>query len=254
MNKDEEEVIMWSEDLVLKTKEVEKENPEVAAIIHEIEENQDIFLSHISHELRNVLTLMNSSLQFLEKTHPEIMMYKYWKEVNKDCQYMLSFINQMSDYNNSIKLNYKRVDLYKLLRETYQACLPLTENTEKVLTFRCQSDIPAIYADQTKLYEAFLNLIKNALEAVDDAGTVNVTLTTDEKTIRISIEDDGCGIEAEKLAHIFEPFVTYKPGGTGLGLSVVRRIVDAHEGRITVYSSIGKGTTMTITLPKVLQK
>ena len=66
-----------------------------------------------------------------------------------------------------------------------------------------------------KLYEAFLNLIKNALEAIDEKGIVNVTLTTDEKTIRISIEDDGCGIETEKLVHIFEPFVTYKPGGQG---------------------------------------
>lgn len=243
---------MWSEELSSRVQELKTENPEAADIICEMEKNQMLFLSHISHELRNVLTLMNSSLQFLETSHPEIMMYKYWREIRKDNDYMLSFVNQMTDYNNSIRLSYQRVDLYKLLRDTYHACLPLTENTEKVLTFRCQSDIPAIYADQTKLYEAFLNLIKNALEAVDVRGTVNVTLTTDDKTIRISVEDDGCGIETEKLVHIFEPFVTYKTGGMGLGLAVVKRIIDAHEGRITVYSSVGKGTTMTITLPKTL--
>lgn len=243
---------MWLDDLSLRVQELKQENPNAAEIISEMEENQTIFLSHISHELRNVLTLMNSSLQFLETSHPEIMMYKYWREVKKDYSYMLSFVNQMNDYNNSIRLDCQKVDLYKLLRDTYQACLPLTENTEKILTFRCQSDIPAIYADKTKLYEAFLNLIKNALEAIDEKGIVNVTLTTDEKTIRISIEDDGCGIETEKLVHIFEPFVTYKPGGTGLGLPVVRRIIDAHGGHITVYSAVGKGTTMTITLPKTL--
>lgn len=243
---------MWSEDLSSRVQALKRENPEAADIICEMEKNQMLFLSHISHELRNVLTLMNSSLQYLETSHQEIMMYKYWREIRKDMDYLLSFVGQMNDYNNSIRLNYERVDLYKLLRDTYNACLPLTENTEKLLTFRCQSDIPAVFADRTKLYEAFLNLIKNALEAVEIDGSVNMTLTTDDKTVRISIEDDGCGMETQQLVHIFEPFVTYKADGIGIGLAVVKRIIDAHEGRITVYSSVGKGTTMTITLPKTI--
>lgn len=241
---------MLSDELNAKIRKLKKYYPEFGDVITQIEQDHSLFISNISHELRNVLTLMNSSLQFLETSHPELSTYKYWKETKDDCHYIQSLIHNLGDYNNCTRLNIQRVDIYKLLRNTYQACLPLTEHSDKTLTFRCQSDIPAIYADQTKLYEAFLNLIKNALEAIEEDGCVNVSLTTDSRTIRVSVEDNGGGIEPEKLITIFQPFVTYKSGGTGLGLSIVKRIIDSHDGHITVYSTLKQGTTITITLPK----
>ena len=105
-------------------------------------------------------------------------------------------------------------------------------------------------ADPTKLLEVFVNLIKNALESVQDDGFVRILCETDPRTVKIHIEDNGCGIEADKLVTIFQPFVTSKQGGTGLGLPVVKRIVEAHGGHITVCSAPGQGSVFTVSLPR----
>ena len=98
--------------------------------------------------------------------------------------------------------------------------------------------------------EVFVNLIKNALESISDDGYVRITCESDSRAVKINIEDNGCGIEADKLVCIFQPFVTTKQNGTGLGLSVVKRIVEAHGGHITVCSAPGQGSVFTVSLPK----
>ena len=224
---------MLSDELLLKVSELKSNYPDLKEVLEMLEKEQNLFLSNISHELRNALTLMSSSLQYIEASHPEIQDYKYWKETKHDCRYMQSLVHNMSDFTNGTQLNCRRIDLNKLLREAYLACLPLTEGTEKSLSFTSPSAVPPLYADPTKLLEVFVNLIKNALESV-----------------KINIEDNGCGIEADKLVCIFQPFVTTKQNGTGLGLSVVKRIVEAHGGHITVCSAPGQGSVFTVSLPK----
>ena len=241
---------MLSDELLLKVSELKSVYPDLEELLNRVEQEQNLFLSNISHELRNALTLMSSSLQYIEASHPEIQDYKYWKETKHDCRYMQSLVHNMSDFTNGTQLNCRRIDLNRLLREAYLACLPLTEHTEKSLTFTSSTPVPPLMADPTKLLEVFVNLIKNALESVQDDGFVRILCETDPRTVKIHIEDNGCGIEADKLVTIFQPFVTSKQGGTGLGLPVVKRIVEAHGGHITVCSAPGQGSVFTVSLPK----
>src|SRR5262249_1364397 len=102
------------------------------------------------------------------------------------------------------------------------------------------------------LRRAVLNLVQNALEAVTQGGTVSIRGQQTATQVQVQVHDTGSGIAAESLGRIFEPLYTTKPDGTGLGLYIVREIVVAHGGQITVASVEGQGTTFTLTLPRAL--
>ncbi len=103
--------------------------------------------------------------------------------------------------------------------------------------------------------QALINLVVNAIQAIPRGGTVTVRVSAESREgqplARIEVADDGVGISPATEKHIFQPFFTTKAMGTGLGLAVVKRIVDAHHGEISVRSSMGGGTTFTVTLPSM---
>ena len=101
------------------------------------------------------------------------------------------------------------------------------------------------------LRRVVLNLVQNALDAVAKGGMVSITGQSTATQVQLQVHDTGSGIAAERLARIFEPLYTTKPGGTGLGLYIVQEIVAAHGGQITVASVEGQGTTFSMTLPRV---
>lgn len=112
--------------------------------------------------------------------------------------------------------------------------------------------LPRIHADQAQLMQVFVNLLNNAAEAMPDGGTITITSRlADGQRMEVRIEDTGCGMSEETLGKLFTPFFTTKPvgKGTGLGLSIVYGIIKMHRGNITVNSAVGKGTTVTVTLP-----
>jgi signal transduction histidine kinase len=118
--------------------------------------------------------------------------------------------------------------------------------------------IPAAYVNGNQIQQVLLNLLINARQAMPNGGRVMLKLAYDAQgdMIDLVVRDNGCGIPADKLPRIFEPFYTTKAGpdasgkgGTGLGLSMCRDIIEAHRGRIRVESTIGKGTAFTLKLP-----
>jgi two-component system, NtrC family, sensor kinase len=114
-------------------------------------------------------------------------------------------------------------------------------------------DLPRISSDRGQLQQVFLNIVNNALAAVEDGGSVSVTtFERDVDTVAVSIQDNGTGMSEETLKHIFEPFFTTKKGsaGTGLGLSITYGIVKKLGGDIDVHSKQGVGSTFTVYLPK----
>jgi len=116
-------------------------------------------------------------------------------------------------------------------------------------------DTPCLVADFTQMYQVFLNLIVNASYAMRKSETktlaVSVHRDTDARSVIITVADTGCGIAPEHLDRIFEPFFTthHSDCGTGLGLAVVKEIIESHGGTVQVQSRPGKGTTFTICLP-----
>lgn len=118
-----------------------------------------------------------------------------------------------------------------------------------VLVLEPFSGEAVVQGNGEKLRQAFLNIVINALQATPVGGRVTIAVRKEEDGYEIRFSDSGSGIESDALARIFEPFFTTKPDGTGLGLAVTRKIVEAHGGTLAVESAAGQGTTVTVSLP-----
>ena len=117
------------------------------------------------------------------------------------------------------------------------------------LVVKIQPFLPQLLIDVNYLRQALLNIVKNAMNAMEDGGRLDIDVWSDGDYVKISVKDTGCGIDQEHIGKIFEPYFTTKASGTGLGLTVVYKIVKEHDGDISVSSEVGKGTTFTISLP-----
>jgi signal transduction histidine kinase len=120
------------------------------------------------------------------------------------------------------------------------------------VSMRCANltDLGQVAFHPSTLRRAVLNLVRNAVEAMPQGGTVTLEAQATATHVHLRVQDTGVGIPTERLGQIFEPLYTTKPGGTGLGLYIVQEIVAAHGGEVTVQSTEGQGTTCTITLPR----
>ncbi|MDX9846461.1 MAG: ATP-binding protein [Tenuifilaceae bacterium] len=113
------------------------------------------------------------------------------------------------------------------------------------------SGIGSIHCSESKLQQALLNILLNAVQAIGSEGRITIKTTGDSKWIKVTITDTGCGINSENLKRITDPFFTTKdPGkGIGLGLSITQTIIADHRGNLKIQSEEGKGTTVTVSLP-----
>jgi len=112
-------------------------------------------------------------------------------------------------------------------------------------------DIHEIICDADKLKQVFINVITNAIQSMEEGGTVTVITEKWIDGVEVIIQDEGKGMSEEELLHIFEPFYTTRDSGSGLGLAISYRIIEAHKGEIKAISSPGKGTTFIIKLPSI---
>jgi signal transduction histidine kinase len=147
-------------------------------------------------------------------------------------------------------MNRERAAIEPVLRHT----LKMIEGQAREKGVSLQTDfpegIPDLSLDSDKMSHVFLNLALNALNAMEKGGTLSLTLAQpDEETIRVDVADTGTGIGKEELTRIFDPYFTTRASGTGLGLPIAQRIVEAHGGRIEVASQPGKGTVFSVLLP-----
>jgi len=117
------------------------------------------------------------------------------------------------------------------------------------ITLQKDPSLPEVEHDSDQIHQMLLNLILNALQAMDTDGKITVTVKSHGKMAAVEVADNGHGIAPEHMPNIFRPFYTTKGDGTGLGLSLARRIVEDHQGRIDVTSTVGKGTTFAVLLP-----
>ena len=111
--------------------------------------------------------------------------------------------------------------------------------------------VPELEFDSGQIHQVLLNLMLNAVQACSEGGSVRVEFSSDERTVTVTVTDTGKGISPAVLPNIFRPFFTTKGNGTGLGLSLARRIVEDHGGRMEATSELGKGSQFTLILPKI---
>ena len=137
------------------------------------------------------------------------------------------------------------------LKNCLAALRQLLEDRQIKVTLDIPAALPNVALDADQIQQVFFNLIKNALEAMKDGGSLAIALDADDRDVSVIVRDDGMGMTAEQLAHLFEPYRTSKEKGTGLGLMITKRIITAHGGTIAAESAPGKGTTFTIVLPRL---
>ncbi|HIK46888.1 MAG TPA: two-component sensor histidine kinase, partial [Leptolyngbyaceae cyanobacterium M65_K2018_010] len=150
----------------------------------------------------------------------------------------------------------QRVELCPLITALVRTFEDQLTNSESVqIQLHCPTDLPAVYADPSRIEQIIINLLSNALRYTDQ-GTVTVDLWAEAKRVYVSVKDTGIGIVAEDLPYVFERFWradrsrNRRSGGTGLGLTICRRLVEIQGGEITVKSQVNVGTDFTFWLPQ----
>jgi two-component system phosphate regulon sensor histidine kinase PhoR len=241
-----------------------EEKKQEAFVLYDISEFKDLerikkdFVANVSHELRTPLTAIKGFAETLEQDSKDAESRHYLDIIKKNTDRLinivtdlltLSQLEEMEKLNETEKVAISDVitNALKIFEQPIKAKgLELRENIDK--------NIPAIKGDFFRLEQVFINLIDNAVKYTEK-GIIEISAKADEKQVKITVSDTGLGVSKESLPRIFERFYTAdksrsrKLGGTGLGLSIVKHIVNLHNGRITVTSEQGKGTTFEILLP-----
>ena len=218
-------------------------------LITAMKNDHHLTLSQISHEIRNPLTYMDSSIQWIQRMHPEVESFEFWGQMKQDLQYMKVLLDDISVFNNGEQLSISKIDPKDFACDLKDTLLPDLLDKHIPLLIKLDDTYHDFYGDPVRLKQAFINLIKNSIESITGRGRITLKVFTHDKRLMIAVKDNGCGISAEHQQTIFRPFVTYKENGTGLGLSIVRRIISAHHGTIHLRSEVGKGTEVQVHLP-----
>lgn len=206
-------------------------------------------ISKFSHEIRNPIALISSELQMMASFHPEVLSYECWEDIMGNLEYICQLLKELSTYNNAENLNLTPTDSEEFLYLITASVKPTMDYLGIQFHTHLEPGLPILPLDRVKIRQALLNLLRNAHESISGSeGCIQFRAFPTSQGICISIEDNGCGMDAAQLERIFQPFVTYKPGGTGLGLAVTRQIIEAHGGTLQVESTLHKGTAFRITL------
>ncbi len=209
--------------------------------------------STVAHELRNPLAAINMSAAIIRRKASERdpLVDKQLRSIEKMVTESDQIINNLLFYSRLRSPQYESVSIHGIIEE----CVGnLRMQIKKQMQFRSNFDSLkdiGMSADPLQMREVFNNLLHNAADAVPDiGGEVEIAGENYPELIRIRVQDNGHGIDAQHLAKIFDPFFTTKAKGTGLGLTVCNQIVNMHGGTIDIQSEIDKGTTVSIVLPK----
>ena len=220
------------------------------------------FFTDISHELRTPLTLISSPVnEVLENEQLSHTAREHLTVVQKNAERMLRLMNQILDFrkiqNQKMKVLVEKTDLIPLIEKVMVSFRLIAE--EKKIDYRLQTELKSIYAwiDRDKFEKIFFNLISNAFKYTPTEKAITIEVSSQTDKVIISVVDEGIGIEPGKLRSLFQRFETLArynmlQPSSGIGLSLVKEMVDMHHGTIEVTSEPGVGSRFTVTLP--LQK
>ena len=204
----------------------------------------------VGHDLRNPLTAIKNAAYLIRKKQGNLMSEsgnEMLSVIDKAVEQANNIVADLLDYSREIHLDRKEHSPRTLIENVLTSInIP---NSVKVIN-RTQSE-PSIWVDSDKMERVFVNLIKNAVEAMPDGGNLEIDSTDNSENLTLTFADSGQGMSEDVLAKVFTPLFTTKAKGMGLGLPICKRILEAHSGTISVQSTIGKGTTFTIVLPKI---
>jgi len=211
----------------------------------------------VAHEIGNPLNSLNIHLQLMERQARKVDGAAQ-KELQESIDIARAEINRLdsivTQFLRAIRPTRPQLrpeNVNTIVEEAVRFFAAEIKDRDIVVEQELRSDLPLLHLDRDQMKQAFYNVIKNSFEAMKRRGILRIRTAMDESDVLIRFTDTGGGISAENLSHVFEPYFTTKPSGTGLGLLIVRRIVREHGGELSMESSEGKGLTLTIRLPYI---
>jgi signal transduction histidine kinase len=210
----------------------------------------------IAHEIRNPLFALRNDLDFLQRrANGDAQQEEVHRSMDEGLSRIGDLVNAVLDYSRPHRPEFGRHTVEEVLARCTAMTGKQLAKQHVTLEVQLEADMPPIEMDIHALEQVFVNLLTNAMNARrGPEGHVHITARTLPDAVEVEIADDGVGIEQDDVSRIFDPFFTRSSGGTGLGLTIVHRIVDQHHGTIEVQSERGRGTTFTLHLPRVQPK
>ncbi|HOO55542.1 MAG TPA: GAF domain-containing protein [bacterium] len=213
------------------------------------------FSAGIAHELRNPLVAIGGFARRLaRKLEGNSKEARYARVISNEVEGMESILSQILEFVGGAKPVPRRIDVFHLLEQVFVLFTDSLKSSKIKIETEYDEEARYLYVDEVQMRQLFINLIKNAIEAMkEEGGTIRVksaVMRAAEGGVGFEVEDGGVGISPEDLEHVFDPFFTRKATGTGLGLPMCSRIVENnHGGRIFVDSKVGRGTSVLIWFP-----
>ncbi len=216
--------------------------------IRQHEQSTKQLLSGIAHEIKNPLGGMEIYAGLLEEElsedSPEHR--SYLEKITGELHHLKHIVLEYLDYARPLKSESKVLSVESILEDSYRILLP--EMKIKTIEYTLSGG-GKVVGDESKLRRVFVNLLKNSLEAVQDGGSISVSIDDTDNAVEVTVSDNGTGIPEENLENIFDPYFTTQDKGYGLGLAIAKNMIDEMNGTIFVESEVGKGTTFKIELP-----
>jgi len=208
----------------------------------------------VAHEVRNPLGVIRASVQLLEDAQCDEQRIKNAAEVIKqEIDRLDKVIKALLDFGRPSKPTLVATDLAAVLEDVVLFTNRFAKQANVRIEMSSRDDLPRVNGDPDQLKQVFLNLVTNAVQAMDlTGGEIEIVADSDEDYVVVTVRDTGPGIAFEDLTKVFDPFFTKRAEGTGLGLTIVHRIIDEHDGHIEVDST-SEGTMFTVTLPAAIE-
>ena len=203
----------------------------------------------VAHEVRNPLGVIRASVQLLEDANSDRARVEEAAEVIKqEIDRLDRVIKALLDFGRPSKPTLVRADLNEVIEDVVLFTARFASRSDVAIESQLAEDLPRVLGDPDQLKQVFLNLVTNAVQAMVDGGTITISTCAQNEYVEVQVADDGPGIAERDLPKVFDPFFTKRAEGTGLGLTIVHRIIDEHDGHIEVESD-QSGTVFTVSLP-----
>ena len=206
-------------------------------------------VAHVSHELKNPLMIIGGFSAQIRKGLDQGKDASKMDMILDEVKRLERLVADLGDFTKTYTLVKRPARINDLLKDVINIMSGVHLPHQFGFHHDLSDDVHEIICDPDKLKQVFINIISNGLEAMEEGGTMRVISRKVPTGVEVQIIDQGTGIPEEDLAHIFEPFFTTRKGGSGLGLSISYKIVEAHNGDLSASSRPGKGTTFTVRLP-----
>lgn len=202
----------------------------------------------VARELRNPLVNMKMAFYSMARSIKiDSAMQPDMEQMEHSLQRMNKTIDLLQSLSCDLELNFVKVDINRLLDEVLEIIRPTID--PEVIIIKDYAFVPLVNADREKMMTVFINIIENAIDAMPAGGMIQIKTFGNDEKVRIILEDDGLGIENYLRQHLFDPFISAKNNGAGLGLAVCKRIIECHGGQIDIRSKIDEGTAVRIDIP-----